>query len=113
MTDDLVKRLRGIDGDSMSIKTLDEAAARIEALEQERDALRQAVSFANTVADTAMADMKAAEAALAKAVEALRFYSCDNSCDECLVSKRDRISCGWTARATLAETIALIDGGRT
>jgi hypothetical protein len=33
MSDDLVKRLRGMDGDSMSIKTLDEAAARIEELE--------------------------------------------------------------------------------
>ena len=31
--DDLVKRLRRMDGDRMSIKTLDEAAARIEALE--------------------------------------------------------------------------------
>jgi len=33
MTDDLKARLRGMDGDSMSIKTLDEAADRIEALE--------------------------------------------------------------------------------
>ena len=31
--DDLVKRLRRMDGDSMSIKTLDEAADRIEAFE--------------------------------------------------------------------------------
>ena len=31
--DDLVKRLRRMDGDSMSIKTLDEAADRIEALD--------------------------------------------------------------------------------
>ena len=31
--DDLIERLRRMDGDSMSIKTLDEAAARIEALE--------------------------------------------------------------------------------
>jgi hypothetical protein len=31
--EELVKRLRGMDGDSMSIKTLDEAADRIEALE--------------------------------------------------------------------------------
>ena len=30
--EELVKRLRGMDGDSMSIKTLDEAADRIEAL---------------------------------------------------------------------------------
>jgi len=33
--DDLVKRLRRMDGDSMSIKTLDEAADRIEALERQ------------------------------------------------------------------------------
>jgi hypothetical protein len=32
---ELVKRLRGMDGDSMSIKTLDEAALRIEALTAE------------------------------------------------------------------------------
>ena len=32
---ELVERLRGMDGDSMSIKTLDEAALRIEALTAE------------------------------------------------------------------------------
>jgi len=32
MSDDLIKRLRGMDGDSMSIKTLDEAADFIEEL---------------------------------------------------------------------------------
>jgi hypothetical protein len=48
---DLVKRLRGMDGDSMSIKTLDEAADRIEEL----------------------------EAKLAKAVEALEVFSDDRN----------------------------------
>jgi hypothetical protein len=33
MSDDLVKRLLAMDGDSMSIKTIDEAADRIEELE--------------------------------------------------------------------------------
>ena len=44
--DDLVKRLRRMDGDSMSIKTLDEAADRIEALEAQvraADALAEQV----------------------------------------------------------------------
>ena len=45
--DDLVKRLRRMDGDSMSIKTLDEAADRIEALEA---ALRDANEFAHGLA---------------------------------------------------------------
>lgn len=39
--DDLKARLRGMDGDSMSIKTLDEAADRIEQLEAENVALRE------------------------------------------------------------------------
>jgi hypothetical protein len=48
--DDLKARLRGMDGDSMSIKTLDEAADRIEQLERERDeALNQLDSERYTV----------------------------------------------------------------
>jgi hypothetical protein len=44
------------------------------------------------------------EARLAKAVEGLRFYTCtDDGCDGCPEQGRDRVGCGWTARATLAE----------
>jgi hypothetical protein len=42
------------------------------------------------------------EAKLAKAVGALALYACDDGCSECPESERDRVSCGWTARAALA-----------
>ena len=42
------------------------------------------------------------EAKLANAVAALTFYSCEDGCNECPESERDRVSCGWTARAALA-----------
>jgi hypothetical protein len=45
------------------------AADRIEALTAERDDLRRAVSHANLHADVAIADMEAAEAALAECLE--------------------------------------------
>ena len=35
-------------------------------------------------------------------VEALTFYSCEDDCNDCDPSDRDRVSCGWTARAALA-----------
>ena len=41
---------------------------------------------------------------LNKAVEALAFYTCaENGCGNCPEQDRGRVSCGWTARATLAE----------
>ena len=43
--EELVKRLRGMDGDSMSIKTLDEAADRIEALTAELAKAVEAMEF--------------------------------------------------------------------
>jgi transcription elongation GreA/GreB family factor len=45
---DLVKRLRGMDGDSMSIKTLDEAADRIKELEAMLESAEQA-GYANAM----------------------------------------------------------------
>lgn len=36
-------------------------------------------------------------------VEALRLYSCEDGCNDCPEQERDRVSCGWTARAALAE----------
>ena len=53
--EELVKRLRGMDGDSMSIKTLDEAADLIEALTEQ---LEQLVA----INEAARADAKEAEA---------------------------------------------------
>ena len=52
MTDEeLVKRLRGMDGDSMSIKTLDEAADRIEALTEQLEAARADAKEAEAYAE--------------------------------------------------------------
>ena len=42
------------------------------------------------------------EAQLETALKALDFYSCDDGCNECPEHERDRVSCGWTARAALA-----------
>ncbi len=45
---------------------------------------------------------KAMEAKLAKAVEALELYSCDDGCNDCPEHERDRVTCGWTASVALA-----------
>lgn len=108
MSDDLVKRLRrfATDGDgwkevsSDARPDLHDAATRIEALEREREkrietgiAMRKA---AETYFETAMqqkARAKAAEARLAKALEALRMIS----------KLRPETLAADYARATLAE----------
>ena len=73
-------------------------------LEKERDRWRE---IANNEAVEGEANRNAGltlEAKLAKAVEGLRFYTCtDDGCDGCPEQGRDRVGCGWTARATLAE----------
>lgn len=46
---------------------------------------------------------QAADAKLATTVGALRLYSCDDGCNDCPEQERDRVSCGWTARAALEE----------
>jgi hypothetical protein len=61
--EELVKRLRGMDGDSMSIKTLDEAADRIEALTVELEFFEE--------------EWVSAVDNLNKAVEALRYYAAE------------------------------------
>jgi hypothetical protein len=49
--EELVKRLRGMDGDSMSIKTLDEAADSIEALTEQLEAARADAKEAEAYAE--------------------------------------------------------------
>jgi hypothetical protein len=39
---------------------------------------------------------------VAALMEALKLYSCGEGCNDCPQSERDRVSCGWTARAALA-----------
>jgi predicted nuclease with TOPRIM domain len=94
--EELVKRLRGMDGDSMSIKTLDEAADRIEELTKENARLERVVKDISDEADLAEqeacmlendfikaekgieeleAKLAECEARLGKAVEALRYYA--------------------------------------
>jgi len=77
MSDDLVKRLRTMDGDRMSIKTIDEAADRIEHLAATNDEL---------------------EAKLAKAVKALHRISLGSQ-----NSGTTKENLGREARAALAE----------
>jgi hypothetical protein len=40
---------------------------------------------------------------LAKAMEALALYSCEDGCNECPTHERDLVTCGFTAYAALAE----------
>jgi hypothetical protein len=49
---------------------------------------------------------------IAALVVALRFYTCtDDGCDGCPEQGRDRVGCGWTARATLAAIELVSKGG--
>ena len=87
------------------------AANRIEALTEQLEAARADAKEAEAYADELAGDqvdlcrqLIAAEDKLAKAVEALTFYTCaENGCGNCPEQDRGRVSCGWTARATLAE----------
>jgi hypothetical protein len=74
--EELVKRLRGMDGDSMSIKTLDEAADRIEALTVELEFFEE--------------EWVSAVDNLNKAVEALRYYAVEampRDADDSLIAR--------------------------
>ena len=51
-----------------------------------------------------------AEAEVARLREALKLYSCHEGCNDCAEHERDRVSCGWTARAVLqTESLAADD----
>ena len=58
------------------------AEAALAAMTRERDAERETV---------------------ARLTAALRFYSCEDGCNDCPARERDRIGCGWTARAALTQ----------
>lgn len=45
-----------------------------------------------------VATLRASEARMR---EALALYSCADGCNDCPEDKRDRVDCGWTARAAL------------
>lgn len=45
---------------------------------------------------------------VAKLVEALELYSCDDGCNDCPAHERDRVGCGWTARVALAAAKAQV-----
>ena len=49
----------------------------------------------------AVTDIRAVLDRLARAEEALQFYSCHDGCNDCTENERDLIGCGWTARAAL------------
>jgi hypothetical protein len=81
-------------------------AARADAKEAEAYAEELAGDQVDLCRQLIAAEDKLAEceARLGKAVEALTFYTCaENGCGNCPEQDRGRVSCGWTARATLAE----------
>ena len=47
--------------------------------------------------------VKALVAENARLREALSLYSCDDGCNDCPEHERDRVGCGWTARAALRD----------
>jgi hypothetical protein len=87
--EELVERLRDMDGDSMSIKTLDEAADRIEALTKERDEAMQLLQTLSNMNGDLSRDMYKTKLLLAKAEAGLREIAGECGCS--------------TARTTLAE----------
>lgn len=99
MTDaELIARLR----DEHVAASRTEAADRIEALIAERDALFRRATLAEEWRDHDKTRAEAAEAKLAKAVEALEVYACGPECaDGKCYDTGD--SCGQFATATLAE----------
>jgi len=85
---------------------LDANARRISRLPD----LEEAVIAAKEREDALLARVVELEVALIKKIvrvvgleAALRFYDCSGACDECTEDKRDRVYCGWTARAALAK----------
>lgn len=72
------------------------AADRIEQLvEENKELTLQLLAASGRAAD--------ALDKLAKAVEALALYSCEDGCNECPTHERDLVTCGFTAYAVLAE----------
>ena len=49
------------------------------------------------------ARVKALEAENARLRDALSLYSCDDGCNDCPETERDRVSCGWTALRALEQ----------
>jgi hypothetical protein len=47
--------------------------------------------------------LKSAEAEAKRLRAALSLYSCKDGCNDCPEHERDRVNCGWTARAALRE----------
>jgi hypothetical protein len=54
-------------------------------------------------AEKAEAEVSRLRDLLDEAMVTLEFYSCTDGCNGCPENERDMISCGWTARATLAK----------
>lgn len=61
--------------------------------------------------DEAADRITALQAQNRKLVEALRLYSCEDGCNDCPEHERDRVGCGWTARAAIAEAEKGADHG--
>lgn len=80
-------------GDIARMLTNWQANARLIALSP--DLARQVIALT--------ADNAALRAKAEKLAEALQLYSCEDGCNDCPEHERDRVGCGWTARAALTE----------
>jgi hypothetical protein len=86
------------------------AAEAIEALSADRDALKADVARLRDELDSNARDYcllmdryDALQVEVARLRDALSLYSCEDGCNDCPEHERDRVSCGWTARAALQE----------
>ena len=82
------------------------SAAHAAALVREQDANAKAMQHLRR-AEATDERVKALEAENARLRAARSLYSCEDGCNDCPEHERDRVSCGWTARAALRD----MDGG--
>ena len=90
-----------------------EAAAHIAALtaqlaeaQKEHEGWQSAAMKLMEKLSAAEAEAAALRAKVARLEGALALYSCEDGCNDCPQNERDRVSCGWTARAALTDGAA-------
>ena len=79
------------------------AHAAILSVEQEQCDLRGQREEMKHLAAQKDERVRALEAENARLREALSLYSCDDGCNDCPETERDRVSCGWTALRALEQ----------
>lgn len=76
------------------------------ALTAERDEARSLAAQLQSECEELHSDAAALRAKVARLEGALALYSCEDGCNDCPQNERDRVSCGWTARAALTNGAA-------